>query len=411
MDIKKAFYNTPVMDALKMVDFGDENILKNSKGKIINYYADYEENKDGDVDEIIHEDLSNTFIDPAIFGTLDKDSVNNNLNMAHIPLLMPVLNINYLYGSKPILPKIIGMPREDIAKVVYFSHYLVLESDNPAYAVGEVISQSEKIEAEKYNVVCELGAEAIKKYMRSKGMETKNIILHNIPVLPYCFRYETFYCEHNKTDVIKPMGLNRPYECVLNRNLRLQKILELNAPDIIVRNESRMLQENVDSLINNGARARFSFNTYGYPYLSFDEYYQFYFLDRRRKDYDISIFDDANIKDTVRLAEKLHQIKENAKSVEDEMNKTDELYDELDNVNEALFDTLVKKVFPDFTDFRDELIQAAYDSLNVAADKYVEMKYDFGEDEDFDDTNWQFKHFYIAIIPTMELKSRHLSLA
>lgn len=123
------------------------------------------------------------------------------------------------------------------------------------------------------------GAEAIEYLLAKENTPDRQyIILHNIPVIPITMRYvhcskEQNNCEHES---YKAMPVNYLYRRLLNRSKRTRKMIEMGAPEIIVRNESRMLQEYADILISNGARGLIhTWDSCGIPIESLNEVYEY----------------------------------------------------------------------------------------------------------------------------------------
>ncbi|MDD6212059.1 MAG: DNA-directed RNA polymerase subunit beta' [Clostridiales bacterium] len=213
--------------------------------------------------------------------------------MGHIALAAPVSHIWYFKGIPSRMGLILDLSPRILEKVLYFDSYIVLDKKNTSLEYKQVLSEKEYREAlDKYgygNFRVGMGAEAIKELLSdidlekdSKELRTKlkdatgqkrARIIKRLEVV------EAFKGSGNKPewmimDVIpvippdlRPMvqldggrfatsDLNDLYRRIINRNNRLARLLELGAPDIIVRNEKRMLQEAVDALIDNGRRGR-----------------------------------------------------------------------------------------------------------------------------------------------------------
>jgi DNA-directed RNA polymerase subunit beta' len=213
--------------------------------------------------------------------------------MGHINLAAPVAHIWFLKSLPSRIGALLGMTLKDLEKVLYFETYIVLDPGESDLKKGEVLTE------EKYRKALEkhgnelrvgMGAEAVHELLReididklSKELRTemKNstseakrkkipkrlkvveafrnsdnkpewLILSVIPVLPPDLR-PLVPLDGGR---FATSDLNDLYRRVINRNNRLKRLLELNAPEIIIRNEKRMLQEAVDALFDNGRRGR-----------------------------------------------------------------------------------------------------------------------------------------------------------
>ncbi|MDR1001883.1 MAG: DNA-directed RNA polymerase subunit beta' [Oscillospiraceae bacterium] len=214
--------------------------------------------------------------------------------MGRIELAAPVSHIWYFKGIPCRMGTMLDITPRQLEKVLYFSHYIVVDpKDCPKLQYKQIISDKEYREAvEMYDedgFEAMMGAEAIKRLLTDINLDELSEELKRdlettsgqkrIKLLKRLDVVEAFRSSGNKPewmvlDVIpvippdiRPMvqldggrfatsDLNDLYRRVINRNNRLKRLLELNAPDIIVRNEKRMLQEAVDALIDNGRRGR-----------------------------------------------------------------------------------------------------------------------------------------------------------
>jgi DNA-directed RNA polymerase subunit beta' len=213
--------------------------------------------------------------------------------MGHINLAAPVAHIWFLKSLPSRIGALLGMTLKDLEKVLYFETYIVLDPGSSDLKKGEVLTE------EKYRKALEkhgnelrvgMGAEAVHELLREINLdklskelrsEMKNstseakrkkipkrlkvveaflnssnkpewLILSVIPVLPPDLR-PLVPLDGGR---FATSDLNDLYRRVINRNNRLKRLLELNAPEIIIRNEKRMLQEAVDALFDNGRRGR-----------------------------------------------------------------------------------------------------------------------------------------------------------
>ena len=212
--------------------------------------------------------------------------------MGHIELVAPVSHIWYFKGIPSRMGLILDISPRDLEKVLYFSRYIVTDPGDTELEKNQILSEKEYLDMrEKYedDFKAGMGAEAIKELLAGIDVEKlandlraeledasgqkKTRILKRLEVAE-AFRQSGNRPEWMILDVIpvippdiRPMvqldggrfatsDLNDLYRRVINRNNRLKKLLELSAPDIIIRNEKRMLQEAVDALIDNGRRGR-----------------------------------------------------------------------------------------------------------------------------------------------------------
>ncbi|MGN1081464.1 MAG: DNA-directed RNA polymerase subunit beta', partial [Acutalibacteraceae bacterium] len=212
--------------------------------------------------------------------------------MGHIELAAPVSHIWYFKGIPSRIGLMLDISPKALEQVLYFSQYIVLDPGDTPLQKKDVISEKLYDEMrEKYedDFDAEMGAEAIKKLLEEidldklynelkeeldtatgqkrvrllkrldvvesfklSGQRPEWMILSVIPVIPPDLR-PMVQLDGGR---FATSDLNDLYRRVINRNNRLQKLLELHAPEIIVRNEKRMLQEAVDALIDNGRRGR-----------------------------------------------------------------------------------------------------------------------------------------------------------
>ncbi|MBE5879030.1 MAG: DNA-directed RNA polymerase subunit beta' [Lachnospiraceae bacterium] len=214
--------------------------------------------------------------------------------MGHIKLAAPVSHIWYFKGIPSRMGLILDLTPRVLEKVLYFASYIVLDPGNTDLEMKDILSEKEYQDArEKWGNEFRvgMGAEAIKELLMAIDLEKENIelkeelenentkgqkrakIVKRLEVIE-AFRESGNRPEWMIMDAIpvippdlRPMvqldggrfatsDLNDLYRRIINRNNRLSRLLDLGAPDIIVRNEKRMLQEAVDALIDNGRRGR-----------------------------------------------------------------------------------------------------------------------------------------------------------
>ena len=212
--------------------------------------------------------------------------------MGHIELAAPVSHIWYFKGIPSRMGLILSMSPRALEKVLYFASYIVLDAGDTELQYKQLLSEREYREAyDKYGNRFEaaMGAEAIKRLLQDIDLEKEADELKKqlvdttgqkrVCIIKKLEVVESFRVSGNKPEWmildaipvippdIRPMvqldggrfatsDLNDLYRRVINRNNRLKRLLDLGAPDIIVRNEKRMLQEAVDALIDNGRRGR-----------------------------------------------------------------------------------------------------------------------------------------------------------
>ena len=212
--------------------------------------------------------------------------------MGHIELAAPVSHIWYFKGIPSRMGLILDISPRILEKVLYFANYIVTDPGDTPLMLKQVLTETEYRDMkEKYEDDFEamMGAEAIKKLLQQLDLEKLSVDLRaelrdasgqkRMRIIKRLEVVEAFRLSGNKPEwmimdvvpvippEIRPMvqldggrfatsDLNDLYRRVINRNNRLKRLLELGAPDIIVRNEKRMLQEAVDALIDNGRRGR-----------------------------------------------------------------------------------------------------------------------------------------------------------
>ena len=221
-----------------------------------------------------------------------KSSVRRE-RIGHIALAAPVSHIWYFKGIPSRMGLILDISPRVLEKVLYFASYIVLDPGDTGLQLKQVLSEKEYRDAvEKYGYGTfrvGMGAEAIQELLRSIDLEKDSEELRKAlqessgqkraRIIKRLEVVDAFRQSGNKPEWmimnvipvippdIRPMvqldggrfatsDLNDLYRRIINRNNRLARLLELGAPDIIVRNEKRMLQEAVDALIDNGRRGR-----------------------------------------------------------------------------------------------------------------------------------------------------------
>lgn len=213
--------------------------------------------------------------------------------MGHLELAAPIAHIWFFKGTPNRIALMLNASPKALERVVYFAAYIVTESNVPTIKVGDILSETEYITLrDEYNYgdfKAEAGAEAIEKMLKrvdltkereevKKALETASAgkvakLLKRLETV------EAFINSGNKPESmiknvipvippeLRPMvqldggrfataDLNDLYRRVINRNNRLKRLLDLKAPEIIVKNEKRMLQESVDALFDNSKKGK-----------------------------------------------------------------------------------------------------------------------------------------------------------
>ena len=212
--------------------------------------------------------------------------------MGHIELATPVSHIWYFKGIPSRMGLLLDISPRILEKVLYFANYIVTDPGETPLAKNQILSDREYRDyREKYedDFQAGMGAEAVQKLLRDVDLDVLSEQLHaelksaagqkKARIVKRLEVVDAFRLSGNKPEwmvidvlpvippELRPMvqldggrfatsDLNDLYRRVINRNNRLRRLIQLNAPDIIVRNEKRMLQEAVDALIDNGRRGR-----------------------------------------------------------------------------------------------------------------------------------------------------------
>ena len=210
--------------------------------------------------------------------------------MGHIELAAPVVHIWFFRAASSKLAILLNMKASDLEKVIYFQDYAVIEPGESAYQRGDVLNETKYKEAKlEYpnGFKAEMGAEAVRKLLnaldlveeskrlrqeieKTRSKQTRKelttrlrlidalkncrnennpawMVLDVIPVIPCDLRPLIML----ESQTFATSDLNDLYRRIINRNNRLKKLVDMNAPEVIVRNEKRMLQQAVDALFDN----------------------------------------------------------------------------------------------------------------------------------------------------------------
>ncbi len=215
--------------------------------------------------------------------------------MAHIDLVSPVCHIWYLKGIPSYLSLIMSMPVKELERVIYFDAYLVIRQGNSPFPQKTLLTA---VEYQQYKEThedddefrAEIGAEAVRvilsmmdlstdiahlkeAYAKSSSIAARHKIMRRVKVLSGLNQanLKPEWIVLTVLPVLPPdlrplvpleggrfasSDLNELYRRVLNRNIRLRRLMDIDAPDVIIKNEKRMLQESVDGLIDNGRRGQ-----------------------------------------------------------------------------------------------------------------------------------------------------------
>ena len=228
-------------------------------------------------------------------GVEVTDSKVRRHRMGHIKLAAPVSHIWFLKGIPSYMGLLLDMTLKDLEQVIYFNNYVVIDPADSPFKKLQLLSEEEYedfiMENEESQLKVGIGAEAIKELLSEinihelaesireelangvTSVQKKGKLIKRLRLLDSLISSETepTWMVMDVLPVtppdLRPMvqldggrfatsDLNDLYRRVINRNNRLQRLLEMGAPEIIVRNEKRMLQEAVDALIDNGRRGR-----------------------------------------------------------------------------------------------------------------------------------------------------------
>jgi DNA-directed RNA polymerase subunit beta' len=215
--------------------------------------------------------------------------------MGHIALVAPVCHIWYLKGIPSYLSLVLDIPVKDLERVIYFDLYMVAAQGKSPYPKKSLISAADRDKylekhPEDLEFVVDTGAEVVRKilseldmvlelellqkeYSENVSLAARHKIMRRIKVLSGFIQADLRpeWMILSVLPVLPPdlrplvpleggrfasSDLNELYRRVLNRNIRLQRLIEIDAPSVIIKNEKRMLQESVDALIDNGRRGQ-----------------------------------------------------------------------------------------------------------------------------------------------------------
>lgn len=215
--------------------------------------------------------------------------------MGHIELVAPVTHIWFLKGIPSYLSLVLEMSVKDLERIIYFDAYIVIKQGKSPYSPRTLLSSSDyerylEAHPEDLEFKADMGAEAIREILSAMDLEVEIARLQqdyakasSVAVRHKIMRRIKILTGLSQADInpawmvigvlpvlppdLRPLvpleggrfassDLNELYRRVLNRNIRLQRLLEIEAPSVIIKNEKRMLQESVDALIDNGRRGQ-----------------------------------------------------------------------------------------------------------------------------------------------------------
>lgn len=215
--------------------------------------------------------------------------------MGHIELIAPVAHIWFLKGIPSYLSLVLDMPVKDLERVIYFDAYLVIKQGKSPYPIKTLLGSADyerymDAHPEDSEFRADMGADAIKEvlaifdlnievsklkqeYVKASSVALRHKIMRRVKVLTGLIQADirpewmVFTVLPVLPPDLRPLvpleggrfassDLNELYRRVLNRNIRLMRLIEIEAPSVIIKNEKRMLQESVDALIDNGRRGQ-----------------------------------------------------------------------------------------------------------------------------------------------------------
>jgi DNA-directed RNA polymerase subunit beta' len=229
--------------------------------------------------------------------------------MGHIELAAPVAHIWFLKSLPSRISTMLDVTMKDLEKILYFENYVVVEPGMSPLQKGELLSEDAYIKAQdeygEDSFIAMIGAEVVQKLLAEMNLDELSVQLKaelaettsetkKKKLIKRLKLVEDFRSSGNKPEwmvmnvlpvippEIRPLvmldggrfatsDLNELYRRVINRNNRLRRLLELKAPDIIIRNEKRMLQESVDALFDNGRRGKVVKNANKRPFKSLSD--------------------------------------------------------------------------------------------------------------------------------------------
>jgi len=216
-------------------------------------------------------------------GDTLQEPTPRNQRFGHVELDAPILHPWFIYKARGFTKELFGLSFKALTELTHNEAYIILHSKHPDFPVGQTFAERDledhkqqgldiqlipgyklgEFQAPKHQVVASYGTEALQKHLQNQGHPTP-FFWTTLPILPPDLRPIFADKEPYQT----ASDINELYRRVINRNNRLRRLKELNAPEIIVRNELRMLQEAVGSLFYNGHTAKTLLHKHKRPYSS-----------------------------------------------------------------------------------------------------------------------------------------------
>lgn len=189
-----------------------------------------------------------------IFGDVG-DAHARRTRWGHVDLAGPVVHCWFYRGEPSVLGRLLGLAEKELDRVVNYAAHVVLDPGPTPLRRGKVLTEADLHAARTAHgetFAADTGAPAARRLLDGVALPSGDpagwLVLDCLPVLPPGLRPLRL----RRDGSVAPGDLNELYQRVINRNNRLRKLVELNAPPVIVRNEMRMLQQSVDALFDNG---------------------------------------------------------------------------------------------------------------------------------------------------------------
>jgi hypothetical protein len=198
-----------------------------------------------------------------------QDHADTETSFYRLP--MPVVNIHYLYGICPVLPKKVHRSLTELDDLVYYRKGLVTESKDEHYAVGSLVpllhmnaagnqllssEEADKVRSALQDgaITIRTGADAVLWLLEQAGVENTGIVHTVLPILPLRFRADAFSCATVGQTAWYPRSIEQSLEHVIRRSVVLIWMQENKAPDFLIDRQKLLVQEAADVYIDNGAR-------------------------------------------------------------------------------------------------------------------------------------------------------------
>lgn len=229
----------------------------------------------------------------AAFDGFFQDHADTEASFYHLPV--PIVNIHYLYGICPVLPRKVHRPLAELDDLVYYKKGLVTESSDDYFPVGSLVpllhmslhmspadgdlvspEEAGKVRAalESGTITVRKGAEAVLWLLEQAGVENIGIVHEVLPILPLNFRADSFVCKTVGQTAWHPRSIEQSLECVIRRSEALVYMQGVQAPDLLADRQKILLQQAADIYIDNGARpGHLALDNDGIPYDSLKEEY------------------------------------------------------------------------------------------------------------------------------------------